>query len=252
MDGQPRFVKSPNLPEAGLKLAAVGEAYASEIGRALTLYGVELLVCPKNPAVDARLSSHIDLSVFHLGENSFFLSKHAAESSFASELRRIGAEISVSEESFAPVYPGDAFLCALSAGGKVFHNTKFTDRTLKSRLADRLVHVAQGYAKCAVCLLTESAAMSADRGMISALRACGMDVLEISRGFIGLEGFAEGFIGGAAFKIAPDILAFTGTLERCAGRREIEAFLQKHGIHPVYLTDRPLFDLGSVIPILEK
>ena len=83
------------------------------------------------------------------------------------------------------------------------------------------------------------------------MREQGIEVLEIKAGFIELEGFSEGFIGGAAFKIASDRLAFTGTLDRHPEKTRIESFLLDHGVLPVYLTKNSIFDVGSVIPILE-
>ena len=76
-------------------------------------------------------------------------------------------------------------------------------------------------------------------------------MLEITPGFVELYGFREGFIGGAAFKLAPDIIAFTGRLTRHPDKALILDFLKKHGVSAVYLTDKPVFDVGSVIPVIE-
>lgn len=245
------FIENPNLPLGKVSVAAIGAAYADELSAALRPYGVKLLSCPNNPYVDARLGSHIDLSFFHIGENRFLLSKAASESAFAEELKNIGAEIIVSESKFSNVYPNDAILCALSLGGKVFHNTKLTDANIKSAFVGKLLHVNQGYSKCAVCAVTENAAISSDTGLAKVMREQGIEVLEIAAGFIALEGFGEGLIGGSAFKLASDTLAFTGNLEMHPDRTKIENFLLKYSVSPVYLTGKPIFDIGSVIPILE-
>ncbi len=246
-----RFVENPNLPSGKVTLAAIGEAYADELGAALDKYGVRLLRCPNNPDVDRRLGSHVDLSVFHVRENRFLLSESALEGTFEDELKQLGAEIIVSEKRLAPEYPKDAILCALSLSGKVFHNTRFTEYYIRTLFSDTIFHVNQGYAKCAVCPVTENAAISSDTGLSKAMREQGIEVLEIASGYIALEGFAEGFIGGSAFKIAPDKLAFTGTLDKHPDRSKIEKFLLKLGVYPICLTDKPIFDVGSIIPIIE-
>ncbi|MFB0921142.1 MAG: hypothetical protein QMB62_09710 [Oscillospiraceae bacterium] len=233
-------------------MAALGEAYYEELSPILETYGVKLLCCPDNPQIDTRLRSHIDLSVFHIGENKFLLSKSAVAASFANELRKFGADILVSEKSFAPEYPNDAALCALTISGKAFHNIKLTDAVIKSAFSESLHHVRQGYAKCAVCPVTDNAAISSDPGLIKAMREQGIEVLEIAAGFISLEGFEEGFIGGAAFKTAPNTLAFTGTLDKHPDINSSMNFIFRHGVSPIYLTDRPVFDIGSLIPILEE
>ncbi len=246
------FLNFPNLPQGRLSLAAIGEGYALEMSMALEKYGVRLLSCPNNPFVDERLGSHIDLSVYHLGGSSFLFSKHAAESDFAHCLKEHGAQIIVSDKSVSQLYPSDAGLCALNIGGRVLHNSSFCDPIITAYSRGRLYHVSQGYAKCAVCPITENAAISADPGLSQAMRRQGIEVLEITPGFVDLYGFREGFIGGAAFKIAPDILAFTGSLHRHPDKTSILDFLKKHGIYAVYLTEKPVFDIGSVIPILEE
>ena len=77
-------------------------------------------------------------------------------------------------------------------------------------------------------------------------------MLLISPKGVGLEGFDCGFIGGAAFKISRELLAFTGRLDEHPDRGAILAFLDRHGVRPLYLTDRPAFDIGSGLAITEK
>ena len=246
------FVKLPNLPDGRETVAAIGEAYSDELKKALKQYGVRVLSCPNNPFVDERLCSHIDLSVFHLGDNRFLLSEHASQSTFAEELIQLGAKIVVSEGTPGKAYPNDASLCALSLNGKVFHNEKVCDSHIKDLFGKNLFRVKQGYTKCAVCPIGKNAAICADRGVVKAMRQEGIEVLEIASGFISLEGFGEGFIGGAAFMLAPQVLSFTGTLENHPDKLIIENFLQRLGVSPVYLTDRPVFDVGSIIPVCEN
>lgn len=247
----PHFVMLPNLPNHRISVAAVGEDYADIISTALEPFGITALSCNRNCFVDKRLSSHIDLSVFHHGENKFTLAKTLYGSAFSNELSKMGADISYSAADFSPQYPNDAFLCALSNGSKLFHNESFCDPNIKSCHGEKLIHVNQGYAKCSVCLINETAAISSDVGLIRAMRNQGMDVLEISSGGIELTGFAHGFIGGAAFKISADELAFTGNINTHPNKAEILNFLELHEIKPIFLTNRPIFDIGSVIPITE-
>ena len=247
----PHFVKCPNLPSGKVALVAVGQEHAEEIRRALLPFGIKTLSCPNNLLVDSRLRAHIDLSVFHLGENRFVLSETVSNSGFAEELRSFGAEITVSSQKQSFDYPKDAFLCALTNGDRVFHNNKFSDNNIKDHYGGRFLHVNQGYAKCAVCLVSKTAAITSDKGLVAAMRREGIDVLQISAEGIGLFGFEVGFIGGAAFKIAPDTLAFTGTLQNHPNKIDIEVFLKDHTVMPIYLTDKPIYDIGSVIPIME-
>ena len=247
----PHFVKIPNLPSGRIELVAAGEDYAEEIGNALLPFGIKTLVCEDNSFVDARLRSHIDLSVFHQDENSFVLSQAVSNSEFAKKLRLLGAEITVSTQKQSSDYPKDAILCALSNGDRIFHNKKCCDKSITDTCGDSFIHVNQGYAKCAVCLVSKTAAITSDSGLAEAMTKEGIDVLKIAPGGIMLSGFEEGFIGGASFKISSDIIAFTGNLNSHPSKSDIECFLRLHGVTPIYLTDRPIFDIGSVVPVTE-
>jgi len=241
------FTEIPHLPRGKAAAIAVGEDYAPRLAPALKSLGIEVLVCPRNPLLDRRLASHIDLSLIHLGKNRFIISKNLAKSDFARALSDMGAELHYSESEPGPDYPEDASLCALMVRNVLFHNFKYSDSSLKKLSEYRHVQVGQGYAKCAVCLVDENAAITADAGMASAMRKEGLDVLEISAGGISLPGFGCGFIGGSALKISPDLLAFTGNILQHPDCHAILRFLSERGIEPVFLTDSPIFDSGSII-----
>ena len=115
-----------------------------------------------------------------------------------------------------------------------------------------MISCKQGYARCCTCVVDEGAIITSDRGIAAAARKKGIEVLEISAGHIALEGFPYGFIGGASFKLEKNILAFTGTLDRHPDREAIGQFLFLRKVHPVYITQEPVFDIGSAIPIIEK
>ncbi len=79
-----------------------------------------------------------------------------------------------------------------------------------------------------------------------------MDVLTVSEKLAALDGFEHGFIGGASFKISANEMAFTGIINDASERSRIERFLNERGISAVYLTQMPLLDVGSAIPITEE
>lgn len=248
-----RFLKTPNLPLGSVRAAVIGKDYAALLVPKLKALGIRPIVCPVNSFVDNRLGSHVDLSVFHLGGNRFVIAKAVSQGDFVAELRTTGAEIIVSKEQQSQLYPHDASLCALAAGNIVFHNLKCTDALIRaSNVFSGFVHVNQGYAKCAVCLVDEKSAITSDKGIGNAMKSQGFEVLQISPDGIELSGFRSGFIGGSAFKTAPGKLAFTGTLDNLPDKARIEQFLFSHKVTPIYLSDKPLFDIGSVILISEE
>lgn len=246
-----RFLQKPHLPGGNVACIAMGEGYAALLAPALKKRGIRVLTCPVNPGVDMRLRSHIDLSVLHLGGPRFILAAYLRETDFAKELSALGAEIIFAEDGESAIYPADARLCALLLGKKLFHSPQITDHAVLKAGGFCQVPVRQGYAKCAVCPVSANAAITADGGMARALEKEGVGVLEIESGGVSLPGFNKGFIGGAAFLLSPDTLAVTGRPDALPDWKRIELFLGKYGIRTVFLTDRPIFDIGSAVPTLE-
>ena len=231
-----------------MRALIVGECYAARLSPALESFGVRVIPCPRNPYVDARLSYHSDLSVYHVGGKCFYLARHLRESELAKELEHLGASVRFSKARQGGEYPLDASLCALPLGDAVYHNAKICDELIVQSTS-RFENIKQGYAKCAVCPVSSDAAITADKGVARVLEKNGVRVLQVLPGGIVLDGFDEGFIGGAAFKIAPDVLAFTGSLDLHPDKEKIEEFLSECGVRPEYLTAGQAFDIVSAFPI---
>ena len=120
-------------------------------------------------------------------------------------------------------------------------------------IGNRAVQISsrQGYSRCSVCVVNDNAIITADEGICRSAEARGVDVLKIRPGYIDLPGFDYGFIGGASFKISDTKLAFTGRLDRHPDAERIIEFVSLHNVDIVYITDKPAFDIGGVIPITE-
>lgn len=103
-----------------------------------------------------------------------------------------------------------------------------------------------------MCVADDSSIITADRKIAAIASAAGMNVLTVSEKLTALDGFEHGFIGGASFKISRNEMAFTGVINNASEKSRIEHFLNERGVSAVYLTDEPLFDIGSAIPIIEE
>ena len=243
------YVMIPHLPQSRTALAAAGERYRGRLGAALAALGVEMLWLPDAPGADRRLAGHADLSMLHLGGNKIVC---ACAEPIVNYLTNRGFEL-FSAPGPAERYPGDCALNACIAGGHFFHRLDVTARAALENASElEMVNVAQGYAKCSVCVVDERSIITADRGIAEAARGRALEVLEITPGHVELEGFEYGFIGGAAFKLSKRELAFTGRLDAHPDYNNIIAFLDARGIAPIYLTDAPAFDVGSILPLIEK
>ncbi len=146
------------------------------------------------------------------------------------------------------VYPADVPLCICATGRYTIYN-KYTAYGPAVTAAGGIpVHVRQGYTRCAAAIVDERSIVTADASVSRAAKNVGMDVLTITPGHIILDGYDTGFIGGASFMIE-DTMYFTGTLDEHPDKERIVRFVTEHGKRPVFLTDRPIFDIGGAIPV---
>lgn len=234
----------PNLPRSAVKKLMIGEKYR-HFGDELLKYGIDVLLLPDIPEVDRRLCGHADLAALSWGKQ-LILGGRAGEI-MAPKLHALGFNVTLCPISGSD-YPSDAVLNACVMGENIIHNRDFS--ALKSKKG--FIHVRQGYSKCSVCPVTEEALITSDAGIARACRQQGLDVLLIEPGYILLPGFNTGFIGGCAFLLAPDLLAFTGRIDRHPSYGEIADFLSRYGISYVCLSAEPVEDIGSALLITEE
>ncbi len=250
-----RFVERANLPHhAGAVI--LGERYRALLEEPLSARGIEALYVPDNPNVDSRLAGHADLSVLHAGGERIYLAPYLRKSGLHHKLLGLGMDVCFPQIKQKPDYPDDVPLNVCIAGSYVLRNERYVPREIDEYLTNdkRLIPIScrQGYAKCSVCPVGEESIITSDTGIAMAAERAGLEVLLISAGFFGLSGYPYGFIGGSCFKISEGEQVFTGTLAGHNDENKILSFLEKHGVRPVFLTERPAFDIGSVIPVIEK
>ena len=137
-------------------------------------------------------------------------------------------------------YPRDCALNACIAGGRFFHRLDASSPEALANLPAGLetVNIAQGYAKCSVCVVDGRSVITADRGIAKAALSAGLDVLTVTPGYIELEGFDCGFIGGASFKLAPGRHGVHRDSGRSSGQGR-DNKLPRRARHKAAVPDRP-------------
>ena len=106
------------------------------------------------------------------------------------------------------------------------------------------VNVSQGYAKCST-LLFDDALVTADTGIYRAAQERGIDALLIRPGYIGIEKYDTGFIGGASAKIEDGKIAVFGDIKKHSDGEKITQFIAQKGLKVISLGRGPLTDLGG-------
>lgn len=249
------FVEKPNLPHNANEVI-LGEKYAEILDFSLKNLGIEPIYVPDNSYVDERLSGHSDLSVFHAGGEKWFLSGYLNGTQFARKLQKLNCKIEFYIQPQRKEYPWDAALNCCLVGKNLIYSRGITAQQIVDyfTISDyyNLINSRQGYSRCSICVVDENSIITADAGIAKAAKRAGIDVLLISQGYVNLLGFEYGFIGGSAFKLADNAIAFSGLLDRHPDRAAIFEFLGARHIEPVFLTSKTVFDVGGAMAITEK
>ena len=162
-----------------------------------------------------------------------------------------GLQVQYAAKETGRDYPQDIPLNCFALGRCLIGLSEAIDPTIWAAYQARgfqLRNVRQGYAKCAVVIVSKNALITADPSL-AALSQEGFDCLQISPGHVCLPGYPYGFLGGACFLASPRDLCFLGELSSHPDAGRIRAFCQGHGVEVHSLLQGPLRDVGSVIPL---
>ena len=243
-----KFVKEPNNPIA-TSAVLVAKNAPVEVVEGLKKLNITPLFGEMIQFDVEAVTFHIDTQIAHLGENKFVVSPHVYD--HYSELLP-GATLLKGESFFTGTYPDDSAYNVACVGKHLIHNLKYTDSVILSEIKKEKIHVAQGYAKCSLCIVDENAVITEDAGIARTLERHNIDVLKISAGDVVLYGLDYGFLGGASGKLSKNILAFAGDITTHRDYNKIRDFCLKRNVEPISLCDGKLTDIGSIIPVLEK
>ena len=153
-------------------------------------------------------------------------------------------------EEIGAAYPENIRFNAVCLDRYFIHNLKHTSPALigeARKIGLAFIHVNQGYTKCNCVVVDGNSVITADRGIVSALKKCpDIDVLPISQGFVNLEKFEYGFLGGASGRVGDEII-FNGNMIDHPDHEAIRQFIENRGLRMTYFPDYPLTDIGSIL-----
>lgn len=248
-----RFVTRPNLPINAVKTVLLGDKYTILLSKLLEMQGISVISMPENPDIAPQTASHADMSLCHLGQNRVIVAKSVYEK--LKPLLPNGLQLLEAGKPQIGKYPDDIGLNACIIGDRLLHNLKHSDPiiTLNANLFGlKSFNVKQGYTKCSICVLNQDRIITSDRGIHDLSERLGIKSLLIKSGSIMLEGYDTGFIGGSCGKLSENKIAFTGRFDRHPDATKITNFIEEANIEIIYLTDGPVFDVGSIIPLQES
>lgn len=228
-----------------MKYILIGERYRPFLKKSLEIQGFEPIWMPDNPLFDPRLAGHTDLSAIKLG-NKMVVSSHIIRNDeLVKKITNRGIEVICCKREQSCAYPKDINLCSCISGDYLIHNTDHTDEAIIDSCRHKIINVKQGYANCMILALGKRI-ITADNGIASICAINEIDVLKISSGGIMLEGFEEGFIGGASF-VYEGTVFFTGDIFMHPDGERIVDYIGDAGYEICCLNDGNLIDIGSAV-----
>ena len=211
--------------------------------------GYEVIKSLENVYLEEHVCSHPDMSLTKICDKIF--ADRVLEHLFFGwgDVNFINREVTVGE---ILKYPNSIAFNCVQVGNKLFCNEKYTHEeilnyALKCNL--KIVNTKQGYAKCSICVVSDNAIITEDDSIEKCAIDNGVDVLKIKKGFVALDGYDYGFIGGASGLIERNLLVFNGNIETHPDFEKIKNFCLKYNVQIVSLCSDKLYDVGSIIKL---
>lgn len=244
------FVEKPNLPKSAVSELIVSGRYTFVIDE-LKRLGISVIEANELSEVYGTEKYHADISVIHLCNDNLLVAKN--NTVLVHKLSSLGYNISLSEKTIFGKYPNCTALNAVLLEDKMICRASSIDDKLMEYCKNnsiRIIPVKQGYARCSTAVVAENAVITSDSGIYRACVENSIDVLKIESGYIEIEGYDYGFIGGSCGKLSHDILAFCGDVKKHKNYDDMKAFALNYGVNLLSLSNKKLFDVGGIIPTL--
>jgi hypothetical protein len=248
-----KYVENPNIPENKVELAIIDGRIDTRLSEGLSKSKINIIKTKAHPSLYASVAYHPDMFLHHLGGRDIVYAP-GTDTGILHELEEYGFRLIRGDSELISRYPGDISYNVARIGRYAFHNTKYTDKTLKDwffKYDVELIHVNQGYAKCAISIVDENSIITMDRGIAGIAEKKGFDVLIIEEKDILLPGLDNGFIGGSTGLIHRKKWAIAGDITALSSYCQISDFLKSKGIEIISLSNEQVVDIGSLLPIAE-
>ncbi len=213
--------------------------------------GVKVIPSMENTEDAAALSGHPDMQICKCADDVYVCCPSCYEY-YKNALSEFNVKIFKGDTSLDSNYPRDIAYNVAWIGKTAVHNFRYTDPVISAFFENahvKMIDVSQGYSKCNICIVSEDAVITSDRGIYKSLTGAGLDTLLICEGYIDIHGWDCGFIGGACGMLGGDILAFCGDVSTHPDYEKIQEFCAKYNVKCLSLSNKRLMDMGSVITV---
>lgn len=214
---------------------------------------LNIRVIPTIPCqeVACPISYHPDIVLHPVNHSTLVVAPNVFEY-YSDALSKKGIKIIKGEKELSKEYPNDIAYNVGRIGDLALHNFKYTDEKLLYYLKKenlKFVNINQGYSKCSMAVIDENAVITADIPIYKKLIEYGIDVLLIEPGYIRLEGYPYGFVGGTCGNLTRETIAFSGKFLYHPDQLKIFNFLKKYNKNIMWLSNENITDIGTIISL---
>lgn len=244
-----RFLKNPNLPKN-----KVTTVYADiddiALKTAFNDLSIKVINIVENHFLDTPISCHADILANYIGKSTFLSDKHQIE---LCKFIEDNNGKSVIIENIKSPYPNDCLLNFADIGDYIICNKSILTEEIIDLLPKKpIIDVKQGYSKCSVCICGYNTIITDDISVYNAvLQYDNINSLLVEKGSVHINKYDYGFIGGCCGLIDKNTLLFNGDLSLHSDFDKIKKFLYDNDVNYIDIKEKPLTDIGSIIPIME-
>lgn len=245
-----RFLKSPNLP-ANKVTTVFADIDDFALKSLFDELSIKVVSVTQNELLDNPVSKHADILANYVGKSTFLVDTNQNE--LCSFIENNNGKSVITENIKSP-YPNDCLLNFADIGDYIICNNSFLTREIAELLPNKpIIDVKQGYSKCSVCICKRNTIITDDISVYNAvLQFDNINSLLVEKGSVHINKYDYGFIGGCCGLIDKNTLLFNGDLSLHSDFDKIKNFLYDNDINYIDIKGKPLTDIGSIIPIMEK
>ena len=232
-------------------LVIVDGSIDEEIYDNLKKLNIKIIKTIKCEEVDESISYHPDIVIHPLNHNTLVIAPNVFDY-YEEMLGGMGIKLIKGEKFLDMQYPDDIAYNVGRLFGVAIHNFNHTDEKLKYYLEKedlKFINVNQGYTKCSLAVLDRYTGITADLPIYEKLTGLGFEILLIQPGHILLEGQNYGFIGGASGNLSKDEFLLSGSLKEHPNREDILNFIYKKNKKLIFLSEKKIEDIGTIISL---
>ncbi len=241
----------PNLPINNVTEVILSGEY-NYIESELNTLGIKTITTTPSINLPFYERYHTDMQCSYFSKGKINVDN--ASPLFVKILTNSGLKVFLTKSKIIPKYPYNIALNHIIIGKTFIGNVRYTDKNIIQYCKEnnfKIINVNQGYTKCSTAIINENAVITSDNGIYKACINNKIDALKIDFGYISLYGYDYGFIGGCCGKLNKYTLAFTGKVSEHKNYKEIKSFLHNYNINILELSNKPLIDIGSIVPLKE-